>query len=134
MHVKALETARYPVYLVRHELPKEFAAGFRWTLVAIKAAIHPHVGSTYVAFETDAAAVEFATALNSSFHYSVVRHDRLGLNTYIAPDSCILVFESTEQLAARRALGDLSQGRIEIKSLQILRCWSSNLQLPCPYH
>lgn len=99
------------MYLIRHELPKEAVAVFRWTLVAIKTAGAPCTGATYVAFDTEIEAAAFAGTLNAAFCYSVVRSDQIGLSTYVQPDSCMIVFASAGDLKTRRELGDLSQGR-----------------------
>jgi hypothetical protein len=106
----ALNTVRHSVYLVRHQLPKGFTEGFRWTLVAVMLRDVPHAGASYAAFETEQNAKEFAMTLPIAFQYSVVRHDQLGLDTYVQAGSCMLPFASSAEVKVRRDRGDLGQG------------------------
>lgn len=83
------------MYLIRRELPKEFAASYRWSLVKLKVS---DGDSPYIAFESASAASEFIATRPTLAACSAVESSRIGLNTYLGPDVGTLLFSSVEQL------------------------------------
>lgn len=98
------------VYLIRHELPKDWSGGYRWSLVGIKLENVSHAGASVLAFDTESEAASFASTLNPNFQYSVVRSDPVGLETFVTKDSYMLVAESHANFWSRNELGDLHKG------------------------
>jgi hypothetical protein len=98
------------MYLIRHELPKAWSGGYRWTLVGIKLDDVSHAGTSVLAFDTKQEAASFALTLKSDFQYSVVASDPIGLDTFVLCDSYMLVAKSHANFWARKELDDLHLG------------------------
>ena len=100
------------MFLLRHKLPTAVGSGFRWSLVGLKTEVAPYRGTTYIAFDTEHEANRFAATLAPCFQYSTVQHDRLDLDTFISDDSCMLVFETSDQLITSRERGSFAAARV----------------------
>jgi hypothetical protein len=93
------------MYLIHRELPKEFAASYRWSLVAMKIGDGSDSRDPYVAFESASAASEFITALPAVAAYSSIESSCIGLDTYLDPNASALLFSSVEHLNRYRSDG-----------------------------
>lgn len=83
------------MHLIRSELPKEFAAGYRWSLLSIKVC---DGDNPYVAFESASAAAEFIATFPAPPTFSEIEFSCLGLDTYLRPNADALIFSSIGQL------------------------------------
>jgi hypothetical protein len=91
------------MFLVRRALPKGFAFGYGWSLVAMRGR-GPADEDRYVAFESAEAASEFIASLPAPLvAYSLANSVSLGLDAYIRPNAGALVFGSIDQLQTYRA-------------------------------